>query len=80
MGLLKIKKKKIKEKLSNSTVTFYREFAARLLVPLLKQSPYTANLKLLAFDDVREHLLSSTNEVLPLYFYVFTNDFQDIRQ
>jgi hypothetical protein len=52
------------EILNSFTLLFCcREFAARLLVPLFRQSPNTANLKLIAFDDVREHLMSATMEV-----------------
>ncbi|KAL3073145.1 hypothetical protein niasHT_035421 [Heterodera trifolii] len=40
-----------------------REFAARILSPLLKHSPHTAHLKLLAFDDVREFFLPSMKEM-----------------
>uniref|UniRef100_A0A914GQ42 Glucosylceramidase n=1 Tax=Globodera rostochiensis TaxID=31243 RepID=A0A914GQ42_GLORO len=40
-----------------------REFAIRILSPLLKQSPHTSQLKLLAFDDVREYFLPALAEI-----------------
>uniref|UniRef100_A0A915LHL9 Glucosylceramidase n=1 Tax=Meloidogyne javanica TaxID=6303 RepID=A0A915LHL9_MELJA len=40
-----------------------REFAKQLLLPLFQKSEYTVNLKLIAFDDVREHLVVSASEI-----------------
>lgn len=40
-----------------------REFAKQLLLPLFQKSEYTVNLKLIAFDDVREHLFVSASEI-----------------
>ncbi|KAF7635490.1 Glucosylceramidase [Meloidogyne graminicola] len=52
-----------------------REFAKYLLLPILKESEYTSKIKLIAFDDVREHLFNSVSEIFEEEYQLLSSQY-----